>query len=76
MSSKDSKWRTNLHGAQEYQVRRDWASWDVLWTHTKVGSWIANANHKQFFDQCVLGMIIVIFEDYNYRNEEDHIIVA
>jgi hypothetical protein len=25
--------------------------------HTKVGSWIANTNHRQFFDHYVLGKI-------------------
>jgi hypothetical protein len=44
--------------------------------HIEVGSWIINTNHKQFFDHCVLGKIIIPYEDYNYKNEADHIIVA
>ncbi len=35
-----------------------------------------NTNHKQFFDHCVLSKIIVLFEDYNYKHEENHVIVA
>ncbi len=44
--------------------------------HIEVGSWIANTNHKQFFNHYVSGMIIILSKDCNYKNEKDHIIVA
>jgi hypothetical protein len=50
--------------------------WNVLWTHSKVGSWIANTNHKQFFDHYVSNKITTLFEDYNYMHEKDHVMVA
>jgi hypothetical protein len=48
----------------------------VLWAHTKVDSWIANTNHIQFLNHCVLGGITILFEDYNYGNDKDHITIA
>jgi hypothetical protein len=45
---------------------------NVLRVHTEVGSWIANINHRQIFNHCVLGKVIILYEDYNYKNEEDH----
>ncbi len=50
-------------------------SQSVLWTHTKVGSWIASTNHKQIFKHYILGKITVLFEDYNYKNEVNHITI-
>ncbi len=53
-----------------------WVGRGVLRVHIEVGSWIANTNHKQFFNHYVLGKIIILSKDYNYKNEKDHIIVA
>ncbi len=44
--------------------------------HTEISSWLVNANHKQFFDHDVLNEIIIVYKDYNYRNEMDHVIGA
>jgi len=44
--------------------------------HIEVGSWIANTKDKQFFDDRVLGRITLLFKDYNYMNEEEHITIT
>jgi hypothetical protein len=42
----------------------------------RVGSWITNTNHRQFFDHCVSSRIIVLFEYYNCNKETNHITIA
>jgi hypothetical protein len=44
--------------------------------HTKVDSWIANTNHKQFFDHYVSGRITILFKDCNYKNETYHVTIT
>jgi len=34
MSLENSKWRIDLHGVQEYQIKKDWITLGVLWTHS------------------------------------------
>jgi hypothetical protein len=53
MSSKDSKWWTNTHGAKEHEVGGDWEGGGLLWEDLEVGSWFTNTNHKLFFDYYV-----------------------
>ncbi len=53
MSSKDSKWRTNIHGAKEHEVGGDLEGGGLLWVDLEVGSWFTNTNQKQFFNYCV-----------------------
>ncbi len=45
----------------------------ALWTHIEVGSWIANTSHRQFHNHYGSGKIIVLFKDYNYKNEANYI---
>jgi hypothetical protein len=47
MSSKDSKWWTNIHGTK---VGGDSEGGDLLWMDLEVGSWFTSTNHRQFFD--------------------------
>jgi hypothetical protein len=45
MSSKDSKWWTNIHGAEEYEAGGDWEGGGILWTDSKTSSWFTSINH-------------------------------
>jgi hypothetical protein len=46
MSLKDSKWRTNMHGVEEYEARGDQEGGGILWADSKVGSWFISTNHR------------------------------
>ncbi len=46
MSLEDLKWQANIHGAKEYEARRDWEGGGLLWVDSEVGSWFTNTNHR------------------------------
>jgi hypothetical protein len=46
MSSKDSKWWTNIHGTKEHEAGGDLEGGGLLWKDLKVGSWFTSTNHR------------------------------
>ncbi len=52
MSSKDSKWWANIHGAEEHEAWGNWEGGSLLWKDSEVGSWFNHGDweYQEDFD--------------------------
>jgi hypothetical protein len=45
MSSKNSKWWKNVHGAKKHEAKGEWKGGGLLLMDLEVGSWFTSTKH-------------------------------